>query len=296
MSESAHDLVSDEALARNLCDLPDAPNPLQSPVSQSTMQEEIMTTTPEDMVVEPMQHTALRFPHSPQPVPDGSLLSLQLDLFSEASMFSSGSSFSMTPMSVYGLGGGIPDFYFGNDGPASTTFLMPEQGTIGSESSASLSGIGHPSVDSSSSQDYCIADDEDALVAEYVPHVPGVDERTRDHMINMLNAGMPQPEASHMAEAFPSLQYLDAYVQLFFEHFHRRWPVLHVPTFKMSPEMWQLVFSVAFIGCQFSEASQKHKHLRLFCQLSPQILNKTVGNSFPCDYDAILTTLRWEIA
>ncbi|KAF2650005.1 hypothetical protein K491DRAFT_156432 [Lophiostoma macrostomum CBS 122681] len=295
-SESGNDLISDEAPASDHCELPDAPGPLQSPVSQPSVQEEAMTTAPEDTVIEPMQHAAVGFPQSSQPDADGSLLSLQLELFPENLMFSSISSFPTTPMSAYGLGGGIPDFYFGDNPPASATFLIPEQGTIDSESSASRFGFAHHSADNSNRRDYCMADDEDALVAEYVPHVPVVDDETRNHLINMLNAGMPQSEAGHIAEAFPSLQYLDAYVQLYFEHFHRRWPVLHVPTFKPSLETWHLVFCVAFIGCQFSEASQKSQHLSLFYHLSPQILNKAPEkffdkDSLPCMQSLLLLQL-----
>jgi hypothetical protein len=259
---------------------------------QSSMQEEIMTTMPEDMVVESMQHSAIGFPPSSQPVADGSLLNLPLESFSDTLMFSSGSSFPMTPMSAYGRGG-MPEFYFGNDALTSTTYLMPDHGAIGGESLPSPFELGRPSVNSSNRQDHCEADDEDILVAEYVPHVTHIDEGTRNHMMNMLSAGMPQPEVCHISEVFPSLRYLDAYVQLYFEHFHRRFPVLHKPTFQMSPETWQLVFSVAFIGCQFSDVSQKPKHLSLFHQLSPQIISKAVGLSRLDHYDALLTTSQW---
>jgi hypothetical protein len=260
------------------------------------MQEEITITASEDMVVEPMQHTAADFQRTSQPAADGTLLSMQLDLFPETLMFPSGLSFSMTPMSAYGLGGGIPDFYFGNDVPASTIFLHSGQGAIDSDSSASPYGFDPPFVGGSNNQDYSMADDEDALIAEYVPHVPGVEEDTRNHMINMLDYGMAQKQVGHVAEGFPSLRHLDTYVQLYFEHFHRRWPILHMPTFKMSPETWQLVFSVAYIGCQFSEASQKSKHLSLFHRLSLQVLHKAVGNLLPDSklLGWLLTRSRWD--
>ncbi|OAL42842.1 hypothetical protein IQ07DRAFT_686151 [Pyrenochaeta sp. DS3sAY3a] len=289
-SESGNDLVSGEATVSELCDLSAAPGHPQSPGSISPIQEESMAAVPEDIVVEPMQHTAMGFSPSSQPVADASLLNLQLESFSETFMFSSGSSFPVTPMPAYGLGG-ISDFYFGNDALTSTTFLMPEQGTIGSDSLACPFELGLPSKNSTNRREYCMADDEDILSAEYVPHVPRIDGATRNHMVNMLNYSIPQPEASHIAEAFPSLRYLDAYVQLYFEHFHRRWPVLHVPTFQMSPQTWQLAFSVAFIGCQFSEANQKSKHLKLFYQLSPRVLNIAPEEIFDKDHLACMQSL-----
>lgn len=289
MSRIESDSMSGEAPISDLSSLPDASDHLQSPVSQASMQGEIGTMAQDDMVVDTMQHTAEDSQQSQQPLADGALLSMQLDFFPENLMFASGSAFPMTPMSAYGLGGGIPDFYFGNDAPASTMFFNPGPQSINGESSVSPFGFNQPFVDNSNSQTSCMADDEDALIAEYVPHVPGIDESTRNHIINMLDDGLVPRQAGHITEAFPSLRHLDAYVQLYFEHFHQRWPVLHVQTFKMSPETWQLAFSVAYVGCQFSEASQKSKHLSLFQGLSLQVLNKTVRIYLLYDYEASLT-------
>ncbi|KAF5239330.1 hypothetical protein FANTH_9989 [Fusarium anthophilum] len=87
-------------------------------------------------------------------------------------------------------------------------------------------------------------EEEDILIAENIPHVPPVTEETRLYIIQAIQARVPQHEAQGLDVKFPSLRHLDTYMQLYFEHFHPRMPLLHVPTFQASPETWQLVLSV----------------------------------------------------
>ncbi|RBA20529.1 hypothetical protein FPRO05_07976 [Fusarium proliferatum] len=92
------------------------------------------------------------------------------------------------------------------------------------------------------------AEEEDILIAENIPHVPPLTEETRVYMIQAIQARLPQHEAQGLDVNFPSLRHLDTYMQLYFEHFHQRMPLLHVPTFKASPETWQLVLGVVCFG------------------------------------------------
>ncbi|KAI5363912.1 hypothetical protein Slin15195_G095670 [Septoria linicola] len=125
-------------------------------------------------------------------------------------------------------------------------------------------------------QNMCSSEDEDVLAAEYLPHVMQVPAETHDRIVSFVEQDLPRDEANSLANAFPSLRHLDVYVQLYFEHYHPRVPVLHVPTFRSSPESWHLVLAVACIGCQYSAAQQKPKHLAVFHRLSQHMLRKDV--------------------
>ena len=263
----------------------------QSPVSQSSVPEDIVLATRGGMTIEPPQPLADGLEQSDQQMPNEPLPELQPDMFSETLMFPSASSFPMTPLSVFGLGGGIPDFYFSNEAFADTSFLLSDEDMTQSENATAFLATKHPSQYSSACSNGVNRDDEDALIAEYVPHVPKIDEETRSHMINILKCGVTQSKAEEIAQTFPSLQHLDAYIQLYFEHFHRRWPILHVPTFEIAPQRWRLLFSVAFIGCQFSEAGQKHNHLKLLYELGLRILHEVVSLFSPAHKRALLTSM-----
>lgn len=50
----------------------------------------------------------------------------------------------------------------------------------------------------------------------------------------------------------PPTRILNAWVQLYFEHFHPVFPILHKPSFSVSRTHWLLIFTVAAIGAHFS--------------------------------------------
>lgn len=51
----------------------------------------------------------------------------------------------------------------------------------------------------------------------------------------------------------PPSPVLNSWVQLYFEHFHPIFPLLHKPSFNRPDAHWLLIFTVAAIGAQFSE-------------------------------------------
>lgn len=119
-------------------------------------------------------------------------------------------------------------------------------------------------------------EEEDILVAEYVPHVPPMAVETRAHMIQALEDRLPHLEAQELCGRFPSLRHLDTYMQLYFEHCHPRLPFLHVPTFLASPQSWQLVLGVVCLGSQYSSAGSKQDHMTLLQRLSRSMLKMNV--------------------
>jgi hypothetical protein len=49
-----------------------------------------------------------------------------------------------------------------------------------------------------------------------------------------------------------SLCTLNVFLQLYFEHFHPTFPILHQAAFETEKAAWHLIFSAAAIGCRYS--------------------------------------------
>lgn len=121
------------------------------------------------------------------------------------------------------------------------------------------------------------AEEEDVLVAEYVPHVPPLGIEMRDHIVKMLKNELQSVQVEDLDSKLPTSRHLDAYVQLYFEHFHHRMPILHVPTFRTSPKVWLLVLAVVCVGCDYSRSSLKSDHRGYLQFLAQQILKTDVS-------------------
>ncbi|KAF4332152.1 hypothetical protein FBEOM_14057 [Fusarium beomiforme] len=170
--------------------------------------------------------------------------------------------------------GTMADFCFGDAALATAGPPADDQSlqnSFGAE--AAHRGIGE-AVEVFTGPDNLTAEEEDILIAENVPHVPPVTAETRAFMIEAIKAGLPQREAQELDDNFPSLQHLDTYMQLYFEYFHPRMPVLHVPTFQASPETWQLVLSVVCLGSRYSLAHQHQDHALLLQRLARYMLRR----------------------
>ncbi|KAF9769359.1 hypothetical protein IL306_013233 [Fusarium sp. DS 682] len=61
--------------------------------------------------------------------------------------------------------------------------------------------------------DNLTAEEEDALIAENIPHVPPMTEETRAYIIQAIQARLPQHEAQELDVNFPSLRHLDTYMR-----------------------------------------------------------------------------------
>jgi len=71
--------------------------------------------------------------------------------------------------------------------------------------------------------------EQDILRAEHVQHVSSVPAETHARIIQFAREHLPPSDQS--INDLPPLNYLDVYLQLYFEHFYKRMPFLHVPTF-----------------------------------------------------------------
>ncbi|KAH6960185.1 hypothetical protein DER45DRAFT_583452 [Fusarium avenaceum] len=140
--------------------------------------------------------------------------------------------------------GTLPDFCFGDTALAATGQSADHQSVQTGFGAEATERGAVEAIQVCIGPDNLTVEEEDVLIAENIPHVPPVTEETRACMIHAIKAGLPQHEAQELDANFPSLRHLDTYMQLYFEHFHPRMPLLHVPTFQASPETWQLVLSV----------------------------------------------------
>lgn len=220
---------------------------------------------------------------------DADLASLQHEPFWDFELPTPRIAFPLSPLPWLGPEGDMLDFYFGNDNSVALPFHAPlissHDSSIEGTSIAPHSTAAAPVTDT----EILTLEEDDILDSEHIPQVPNITAETRTHMLRALEAELPQKEARGLANAFPSLKHLDVYVQLYFSHFHPRMPFLHAPTFQPSPEAWQLVFAVACVGCQYSAAGQKEKHIALFQRLAQHMMKKDVSTPGKDRVDILLT-------
>lgn len=172
--------------------------------------------------------------------------------------------------------GALPDFCFGDTALAAAGQSADDQSVqtgFGAEATE-RGALG--AIQVSIGPDNLTVEEEDVLIAENIPHVPPVTEETRACMIHAIKAGLPHHEAQELDANFPSLRHLDTYMQLYFEHFHPRMPLLHVPTFQASPKTWQLVLSVVCLGSRYSEAHHHQDHVLLLQRLAQHMVKRDV--------------------
>ncbi|KAF9767398.1 hypothetical protein IL306_000051 [Fusarium sp. DS 682] len=172
--------------------------------------------------------------------------------------------------------GAFADFCFGDAALASAGQFEDDQSVQNSFGAETTQRGAVDTVEAFMGPEDLTAEEEDILIAENIPHVPPVTEETRAYLVQAIKAGLPQHEAQGLDANFPSLRHLDTYMQLYFEHFHPRMPLLHVPTFQASPETWQLVLSVVSLGSRYSQAHQHQDHVLLLQQLAQYMVKRDV--------------------
>lgn len=184
-----------------------------------------------------------------------------------------------------------PPYSLGTRGPENNCFELQQEHA---NHDHNLSVDDRPAVTFPES-DHLIAEEEDILVAEYVPHVPPLGVEMRDHMVNMLKNELQSAQAEDLGRRFPTPRHLDTYVQLYFEHFHHRMPILHIPTFRISPKVWLLVLAVVCVGCDYSKASLKSEHRTHLQFLARQILKTDASLDHKCFSRITVTDKLWYV-
>ncbi|KAK4936731.1 hypothetical protein LTR10_022455 [Elasticomyces elasticus] len=89
-------------------------------------------------------------------------------------------------------------------------------------------------------------------------------QRIADYTAQLQRNG-PYPPFVEMR--IPPAAVLNSWVQLYFEHFHPVFPILHKPSFSGSDAHWLLIFAVAAIGAHFSSLQGAHLCARAMHEL-----------------------------
>ncbi|RAH42643.1 uncharacterized protein BO95DRAFT_455725 [Aspergillus brunneoviolaceus CBS 621.78] len=124
----------------------------------------------------------------------------------------------------------------------------------------------HPAVDGTDPQFGFPAMDDSSLEQidrENLAHVPEVSPTVVDNVAHV--ARTMHTTAFHrpfLELRFPPTIALNAWVQLYFEHFHPILPILHKPTFNNQKTHWLLIFAVSAVGAQFSDLPKAHSCAR----------------------------------
>ncbi|KAJ6016351.1 hypothetical protein N7540_010942 [Penicillium herquei] len=111
---------------------------------------------------------------------------------------------------------------------------------------------------SKASVDSLTQDDRDILISEDYGHVPKPSLSTYEQICaHYAELSRSTPEA--VLPAPNSLDILHVCTQLYFEHFHPQFPVLHQPSFQPRSSSWLLYIAVAAVGSQYSQLSGRNK-------------------------------------
>jgi hypothetical protein len=199
---------------------------------------------------------------------DPDVFSTQLDFGLPWDDFLASSQFLFPVSLSYFPGGGDPD---------NNCFGLQQESTQHAHNLDTMIPSGNTPAEVVREAEPMTAEEDDILVSEYVPHVPPLGIETRAHTINMLRIELRSSQTEGLDKKFPTLRHLDTYMQLYFEHFHHRMPVLHVPTFRTSPKAWLLVLAIVCIGCDYSKAGLKTDHRKLLQSLAQQVLKTDVS-------------------
>lgn len=83
---------------------------------------------------------------------------------------------------------------------------------------------------------------------------------------------------------FPSIDALNAFMQLYFEEFHPMFPLLHQPTFDPGKEDWVLLLAVIVIGCRFSRVQGALESVHLLQEFLRRAIKFTTERDYSLTY------------
>jgi len=75
----------------------------------------------------------------------------------------------------------------------------------------------------------------------------------------------------------PPVEVLNCYIQLYFEHFHPLFPLLHKPSFDPATAEWRMVLATATIGCRYSKVPYSRQGADALQELLRRSLNEAVS-------------------
>lgn len=79
--------------------------------------------------------------------------------------------------------------------------------------------------------------------------------------------------------AFPPVEVLNSFVELFFEHFNHTVPIVHQATFKPTAEEWILLLGILAVGSQYSSLPSREQFGETFQSLLQRVISRKVSCS-----------------
>lgn len=124
-------------------------------------------------------------------------------------------------------------------------------------------------------------EDQDILISEDYGHVPKPSILMYEMICDFYKeVSQSSPEAPILS--LYSLDILHVCTQLYFEHFHRKFPILHQGTFEARSSSWLLYLAVAAVGSQYSRLSFRTKiSSDLIKAIRLSLLRKVCSTSIP---------------
>ncbi|KAE8415640.1 hypothetical protein BDV36DRAFT_285212 [Aspergillus pseudocaelatus] len=131
------------------------------------------------------------------------------------------------------------------------------------------------------------------IEAENLAHVEEVPAELTNTVFDLANDMQLKSNYPQFIELrIPPAPVLNAWVQLYFEHFHPMFPVLHKPTFSTSRANPFLVLAVAALGAHFSDINGAQLCLRAMHELTRRYTSYTlIDAAYDYSFD-LCTTMR----
>lgn len=95
-----------------------------------------------------------------------------------------------------------------------------------------------------------VRSEADVIAAESFDHVPRLPASTYAKILQFYEE---QRTYSGNLAALPGIDLLNSFMQLYFEHYAAKLPLIHPSTFMPSDDSWLLVLAMASVGCEYSE-------------------------------------------
>lgn len=156
----------------------------------------------------------------------------------------------------------------GGQEPLSSVSLTPDTmrtaapislGSVSNDISSEMHGTFSVSrLDAYMDEQPITEEDMDILTAEDYRYISKPSESTYRTMCALCLESL-KDLSEHLRPKLPTLDTLHVCVQLYFEHFHRIFPILHQATFEARSDSWLLYFAVAAVGGQYSRLSYRTK-------------------------------------
>ncbi|KAM3067812.1 hypothetical protein ACMFMG_011296 [Clarireedia jacksonii] len=106
--------------------------------------------------------------------------------------------------------------------------------------------------------------DHNVLNAENSAHVRPIPARIYEEMLSFFRL---QQAAGFHCHAFPEKSVLDAFIQLYFEHFDPLMPFLHCSFLEEDDVHWILVLAVASVGSQYTAIERRSQYIVALLEL-----------------------------